>query len=168
MARKAISNDAGTGGTPEKRGKPPRGWQSRFTASLAETGHVTASCRAAKVSRRTVYRERDRSAEFRAAWDEAFEDGIDALEMEARRRAVQGTEKPVFYQGAKVGTTREYSDTLLIFLLKGARPEKYRDSFDLHRIAEAIESSRLAAEQPAPGGKPPRRRTAGGSPDEAG
>ena len=28
---------------------------------------------------------------------------------------------------ARAGVVRKYSDTLLIFLLKGQRPEKYRD-----------------------------------------
>ena len=31
------------------------------------------------------------------------------------------------YQGSQVGTVRRYSDTLLIFLLKGRRPEKFKD-----------------------------------------
>ncbi len=45
--------------------------------------------------------------------------------LEAVRRAVEGTEKPVYQQGRLVGHVQEYSDTLLIFLLKGRRPEKY-------------------------------------------
>ena len=49
------------------------------------------------------------------------------LEDEARRRALQGVEKPVFREGRQVGTVTEYSDTLLIFLLKARRPEKFRD-----------------------------------------
>ena len=34
---------------------------------------------------------------------------------------------PVYYQGKEVGQIRKFSDTLLIFLLKGARPETYRE-----------------------------------------
>jgi len=49
----------------------------------------------------------------------------DALEDEAIRRAHDGTMKPVFHGGKKVGEVREYSDKLLIFLLKGCKPEKY-------------------------------------------
>jgi hypothetical protein len=33
----------------------------------------------------------------------------------------------VYYQGAQCGTIREYSDTLLIFLLKAKRPEEFRE-----------------------------------------
>jgi hypothetical protein len=41
------------------------------------------------------------------------------LEAEARRRAVQGWDEPVFHQGRKVGTIRKYSDRMLEILLKG-------------------------------------------------
>jgi hypothetical protein len=68
------------------------------------------------------------------------------LEAKARRRAVEGMETPILYQGKmcytdeidpKTGevrkserplSTRRYSDALLMFLPKGARPEKYRDN----------------------------------------
>ena len=53
--------------------------------------------------------------------------GADALEDEAVRRAVDGVDEQVFYQGKACGVVRKYSDTLLIFLLKGRRPERYRD-----------------------------------------
>jgi len=35
--------------------------------------------------------------------------------------------KPVYHGGKRVGFIREYSDVLLIFLLKGLRPAKYRE-----------------------------------------
>lgn len=50
------------------------------------------------------------------------------LEDEAHRRAFEGVDKPVFYQGDECGTIREYSDTLAIFLLKAHNPEKYREN----------------------------------------
>lgn len=49
------------------------------------------------------------------------------MEAEAFRRGVKGTEKPVFHQGVECGRIREYSDTLLITLLKANRPAKYRE-----------------------------------------
>jgi hypothetical protein len=33
--------------------------------------------------------------------------------------------------GRQVGSIREYSDMLLIFLLKGLRPAKYRERYDV-------------------------------------
>jgi len=41
------------------------------------------------------------------------------------RRARDGVEEPIFHQGKNVGTVRKYSDTLLIFLLKSHKPERY-------------------------------------------
>jgi hypothetical protein len=61
----------------------------------------------------------------RLIWDDAIEAGADVLEAEAWRRAVEGVERPIVSGGKVVTTVREYSDTLLIFLLKGRRPEKY-------------------------------------------
>jgi hypothetical protein len=53
--------------------------------------------------------------------------GTAALENEAVRRAYHGVEKPVFYKGEVCGYTQDYSDTLLIFLLKARKPEVYRE-----------------------------------------
>lgn len=53
--------------------------------------------------------------------------GSDALEDEAIRRASQGTLKPVFYQGVQCGEVREYSDTLMMFMLKARRPERFKE-----------------------------------------
>jgi len=38
----------------------------------------------------------------------------------------------VFHQGKVCGGIRKYSDTLLIFLLKAAYPEKYRERVDVN------------------------------------
>jgi hypothetical protein len=49
------------------------------------------------------------------------------LEDEALRRAYHGVEKPITVAGQRE-TIHEYSDTVFIFLLKGARPQEYRDN----------------------------------------
>lgn len=70
----------------------------------------------------------DEDGSYREAFDAAMDTAADRLEEEARRRAVEGVEEPVgWYQGEPGGYVRKYSDTLLIFLLKGARPQKYRE-----------------------------------------
>jgi len=102
--------------------------REQFLTELAETANVRAAAAKTKIARGTWYDLRARDAEFKALWDQAVELGTEALEDEAVRRAHQGTEKPVFYQGKRCGTVREYSDTLLIFMLKARRPEKYRDN----------------------------------------
>src|SRR5436305_1255580 len=78
-------------------------------------------------NRTTHYDWAKADPEYAAAIASAFEDRADMLEEEAFRRAYKGVEKPVFQQGKKVGTVREYSDTLMLALLKAHRPEKFKD-----------------------------------------
>jgi hypothetical protein len=106
-------------------------WRPRFLNKLRETGNIRSACAAAKISRTTFYAHRKAEADFDAQVGEALEDAGDVLEAEAWRRAVKGVLKPIYQQGGKVGETREYSDTLLIFLLKGTKPEKFRDRHEV-------------------------------------
>jgi hypothetical protein len=101
--------------------------RARFLETLAETCHVSKSCEITQISRQTAYRWRRDDAEFAAKWKDALEMGADLLEEEAIRRAKDGVRRPVYQGGLLVGHVREYSDTLLIFLLKGAKPKKYGD-----------------------------------------
>lgn len=97
-----------------------------FLEVLANTANVSRAAEAIGVSRRTCYDHRDADEEFRKAWDEAVKLGLDALEDEVTRRAVEGWDEPVFYQGVQCGLVRKFSDSLLMFRLNGGRPEKYR------------------------------------------
>jgi hypothetical protein len=112
-----------------------------FVRELAETGNVTTASRAANISRNTAYEWREADAAFKSLWDEAVDVSTDMLEAEARRRAVQGWDEPVFHQGRKVGKIRKYSDRMLEILLKGHRPEKFRERVDMKH------SGRLTLEQ---------------------
>jgi hypothetical protein len=105
------------------------GAKGDFLAILMRCGNVSYACRKAKLERRTAYRWREQSEAFRKAWDEAAELGTDALEDEAIRRGFRGVRKPVFQGGQCVGYVREFSDTLLIFLLKARRPNKFREQY---------------------------------------
>jgi hypothetical protein len=104
-----------------------RNWQPAFLAALRETGQVTRSCELADISRNTVYTHRREDGEFARLWDLALEDAAGTLEDEAWRRARDGINKPIVYQGMVMGTQKEYSDTLLMFMLKGIKPDKYAD-----------------------------------------
>ena len=77
---------------------------------------------------RRFYDLREADGEFAEAWSRAVESGTQVLEDEARRRALDGWDDPVFQQGQLVGHVRRYSDRLLEFLLRGRRPAVYRDS----------------------------------------
>jgi hypothetical protein len=87
-----------------------RHWQRAFLAALEQTGSVTESAAAAKIGRITAYDTRRADPAFAAAWDQALDIAADTLEDEARKRAFAG------------------SDVLLMFLLKGIRPQKWRES----------------------------------------
>ena len=99
--------------------------------ALAETGNVAESARIARYDKSTAYDRRHDNPEFAAQWEEAIEVATEKLELEARRRAYEGTSKGVWHNGELVGTEKVYSDTLMIFLLKAHRPEKYRDNFNV-------------------------------------
>lgn len=102
-----------------------------FLTELAKTANVSEAAARADMSRSAVYAWRREDAEFAAEWDDAVDQAADRMEREALRRAVEGVDEPVYYQGEEVGAVRKYSDTLLIFLLKAARPEKYRERQDV-------------------------------------
>ncbi len=105
-----------------------RDWMPAFLDAFRDLGTVTAACEAAGVARRTVYDARHADEDFALAWADVETESTESMELEARRRAVKGTDKPVFQGGIEVGRIREYSDTLLIFMLKARRPETYRDN----------------------------------------
>jgi hypothetical protein len=102
--------------------------REQFLEHLRKTANVTDAAALITVRRQYVYEVRDRDPAFKAACDEAIEIATDALEQEARRRALDGWEEPVFYRGEEVGRMRAYSDRLLELLLKAHRPDKYKDT----------------------------------------
>ena len=70
-----------------------------FLQALAATGVVAAACRAAGVSSTTVYQRKRTDADFATMWDNAMEDAADEMEIEARRRAIDGVEEPIVHKG---------------------------------------------------------------------
>ena len=108
--------------------RTPKG-RAKFLEALRNTANVSASCQIAGLPRSCVYDWRAADPEFAADWAAAVELGCDALEDEAVRRGCEGHLKPVFHQGKEVGAIREYSDTLLIFMLKARRPARFRDNY---------------------------------------
>lgn len=117
--------------TSRARARKPADWQPVFLEAFAETGVVKSACRIAGVSRATVYRHREEDEAFAALWADAEADAGDVLEAEAVRRAVVGTERPVFQGGVEVGRIREFSDRMLELLLKARKPEKFGDKKQL-------------------------------------
>lgn len=90
--------------TPEKRAA---------LAAFVVSGNVTQAMQAAGRDRTAWYRWRKEDEDFDSAAHHAEEAAADYLEAVARYRAIHGSQP---------------SDVLLIFLLKGLRPGKYRDN----------------------------------------
>jgi len=94
---------------PEKTLQLEQDQKKRYLAAVGRVGTLTAGCKAARVSPHTVYQWRE------------LDDAFVFAEREARNRCADELEA-VVYRRAK-----NRSDILAIFLLKGMRPEKYRD-----------------------------------------
>jgi len=116
------------------RGKRAR--QEAFLAAYAQTGVILTAAKATGISRETHYEWLKKDETYPERFEQAKEDSIDVLEQEAIFRATEGLRKYKFHQGEPILDENgnhyyevERSDTLLIFMLKGKRPEKYRDNF---------------------------------------
>lgn len=147
MSAKRNATRNATSKPARKKGRKPKtapDWRPVFIAELARTGNVGAAAKKAKVDRASAYRARDAEGRdpagkveaeaFGAAWDTALEMSADALELEARRRALTGWLEPKFFKGEACGYVRKFSDALLMFMLKAKRPHEFREnvSVDLH------------------------------------
>lgn len=159
-----------TSRTPEKTRTPARRrneWQPRFLESLRRTCNVSATCEAVGVGRQTAYDARERDADFADLWDAAVEEAVELLEGEARRRAYEGTTATKVFQAlienpetgememrtVRQEAVREYSDTLLIFLLKAHKPKMYRDRVDVSLGGKDGLPIRMTLEIPKPNGQ---------------
>lgn len=107
--------------------RTPQEKQLAFLEAFVELVSVTRAAKKARIYRTIVYDWIRDDAEFKKAYERACEIATFKLEDEAIRRAYEGTLRPVFQGGEKVGSIREYSDTLLIVLLKARAPEKYKE-----------------------------------------
>jgi hypothetical protein len=67
-----------------------RSAREKFITALAELGNVTGACGLVGLGRARAYMLRGEDPAFAAAWDEAEQIAADALEAEARRRALEG------------------------------------------------------------------------------
>lgn len=113
-------------------------------------GNISRACEAAGVDRRTVYKWQEHDGAFALEFQQAQVEAVETLEAEAYRRAVTGVETAVTAPGRGiVGYEQKYSDTLLIFLLKGAAPQKYRERVDLRHGGNAEEPMKVRVEYAA-------------------
>lgn len=118
--------------------------QRAFLTAFRECGNVRAACEAAGIARSSHYRWLNSDQAYQDAFEIATDDAVDLLEAEARRRAIEGWDEPVgWYKGEAGGVVRRYDSTLLIFLLKGMRPERYADRVELKTALSRIDLTQL-------------------------
>jgi hypothetical protein len=114
-----------------------------FLKAFAAVGVLTWAAERAGVCRDCHYKWLKNDPNYVEAYLQAEDMAKDALEAEAHRRAVHGTEERELTieeqhdkdgkstgRTRKLKTTSRLSDTLLIFLLKGARPAKFRERYE--------------------------------------
>lgn len=110
--------------TPKKR--------AAFLAVLREGYSIHRACKAASIGRQSAYDWRDADEVFAKDWDAAVEAGTDELEDALHERA------------ANTDTTAA------IFLLKGRRPEKYRERTDSRVSGDVtVNISRFSEDKPS-------------------
>jgi hypothetical protein len=116
-----------------------------FALALAECGNRRQAAAVAGVDRTTPYSPPWREDRvLQVALEQALEMAADRLEAEAFRRAVEGVERRVgWYRGKAGGVTREYSDVLAIFLLKGLRPHRYKDRVEMRGALANLDLNQL-------------------------
>lgn len=102
-----------------------------FMEILREVGLEATACKQAGYALASYRKAKKEDPEFSEQVDDVLELYYDSIEAEAHRRAVQGVEEDVFYQGGVVGTKTVYSDALLTTVLKSRRPKVYGDKKEI-------------------------------------
>jgi hypothetical protein len=101
-------------------------WRPRFLAALALSNSVMFAARHARVSRPTVYSQRDEDEDFARQWDQAQEDAIELLHARVWQRSIEGDVEPVWYMGVPVAYIRRFDSKLQIELLRAYRPDRFK------------------------------------------
>jgi hypothetical protein len=112
-----------------------------FLEAFATYGSIRGTARALGCSPSTHYARINADPEYAKAFAEAEEAAVQHLESVAWLRATEGVPRKKFWQGLPIIDTktreqyveREYSDQLLMFLLRANRPAKYRERFEAGR-----------------------------------
>ena len=126
--------------------KPEKTLKKRaFLQAFGVTANVKWAAEAAKIDRQEHWRWLKVDQAYKEAFETVEDEVAQALENEAIRRAYEGIKRPVLYKGTPVKVGRrilyqhEFSDTLLLALLKRFRPAQYRE----HIAAEVSGSINL-------------------------
>ena len=127
--------------------------QTAFLEAYAQLGVITYAAKKAGIDRIRHYEwmaDREKYPDYPARFEDAHQKACDSLESEARRRAVEGWQQPVYQKGELVGEITLYSDRLLELLLKAKRGNEFRERQSVEhtgRDGGPIETSQLVSVQ---------------------
>jgi len=124
--------------------------QRAFLLAYSICATITHAADAAGITRQAHHKWLKEDAAYAEAAAEAKQRGNDALIAEARERAMKGVREPVYYQGQVVGWKWVKDTTLLIFLMKGAMPETYRDNVHVEGEQKVTLEMLVAGSMPPP------------------
>lgn len=111
-------------------------WTDAFLSALEDTGVISKACVSANISRKTVWMKRRDDKQFQERFEDSLKSGALLLEAEAIRRASEGLIRKKFTKaGAPIidpetgeqYVEHEYSDSLLLAMLRRHFPDQYRD-----------------------------------------
>jgi DNA-binding CsgD family transcriptional regulator len=130
-----------------------------FLAAIAAVPSVTRAAQAAGIHRSFHYSRYESDPVYKAAFDRAWEMGIAACEDDAVEKAMIGYDEPVIYQGQlQYEVVRDEKGEVVMngdkpafrpliirrpnpglqqFILRGAKPEKYRERYQ-HDVRGAV------------------------------
>lgn len=117
--------------------------QRTFLDAISSTGNIARAAKAAGLGRRNHYRWNEEDPTYPQRFQDSLADYCDKLAAEADRRAVEGTDRPVFYNGVQCGAIRDYSDSLLALRLKKF-DKSHRERFESTvRVEQSFDSASL-------------------------
>lgn len=132
-----------------------------FLAAVRITPSITVAAKVAGINRTAHYRTLERNPLYRAAFEEAYRLGIDALEDEVVRRSHYGVKRLKTYHGSAVMVPRdlskpfdeetnpmvphfevEHSDQLAQVLLRAKKRKEYGDRLEHELGAKAASAAK--------------------------
>lgn len=127
MQEKSVTTtDQVKGALRERKFKPlTHQVKNKICKLIEETGDWRVAVAAVGVSRIAFRNALKKDVQLAERIEMAEANYLGELEAEARRRAVEGVEKGIYYKGDRIATEREYSDKLLDKLMAAADKEKY-------------------------------------------
>lgn len=99
--------------------------KNAFLRNLELTGNFNGSAQLVGCTAQNIYAHMRRNEAFKKQVEKAKAVIVNEAEVELKRRAIEGVEKGIYFKGELVATERQYSDMLLVELLKANAPEKY-------------------------------------------